>query len=45
MHPYHLGNNTSGTTVYASFAVKFNYGKKVKYNKLSSKKQTSNEED
>ena len=45
MHPYHLGNNTSGTTVYATFAVKFNYGKKVKYNKLSTKKQTNNEED
>ncbi len=29
MRPYHLGNNTSGTTVYGAFVVKFNQGKKV----------------
>lgn len=42
MRPYHLGNTTSGTTVYASFAIKFNQGKKVNTN---IKKQTRNEED
>ena len=45
MHPYHLGNNTSGTTVYGSFAIKFNYGKKVNTNKLSTPKTYNNDED
>ena len=44
MHPYHLGNNTSGTTVYGSFAIKFNYGKRVKTNILSTKKNLNDEE-
>lgn len=42
MRPYHLGNTTSGTTVYAAFSIKFNQGKKVNTN---IKKQTRNEED
>lgn len=46
MHPYHLGNNTSGTTVYGTFSIKFNYGKRVKQNNLSTQsKNYNNEED
>ncbi len=46
MHPYHLGNNTSGTTVYGSFAIKFNHGKRIKNtNNQSTKSNYSNEED
>ena len=45
MRPYHLGNNTSGTTVYATLGVKFNYGKRVKKHILSTKQKTNNEED
>ena len=45
MRPYHLGNNTSGTTVYATFSIKFNHGKKVKHNILSTKSNYNNEED
>ena len=44
MHPYHLGNNTSGTTVYGTFSIKFNYGKKVKKNNLSTKQHSNDEE-
>jgi len=45
MHPFHLGNNTSGTTVYGTFSIKFNYGTRVKNNILSTKQQFNNEED
>ena len=45
MRPYHLGNNTSGTTVYATFSIKFNHGKRVKHNILSTKSNYNNEED
>ena len=45
MHPYHLGNNTSGTTVYGTFSIKFNYGKRVKQYHLSTKQQNDNETD
>ena len=45
MRPYHLGNNTSGTTLYASLSVRFNYGKRVKHNNLSTKSNYNNEED
>lgn len=45
IHPYHLGNNTSGTTVYGTFAIKFNYGKRVNQHKLSTKSNYNNEED
>ena len=45
MHPYHLGNNTSGTTVYGTVHIKFNYGKRVKHHNLSSKQKNSYEED
>ena len=44
MHPYHLGNNTSGTTVYGTFGIKFNYGKRVK-NNISTTKQNFNHEE
>jgi len=45
MHPYHLGSNTPGTTVYGTFGIKFNYGKRVKNNILSTKQKTNDEED
>ena len=45
MRPYHLGNNTSGTTVYGTISIKFNYGKRVKKHILSTKQKISNEED
>ena len=45
MHPYHLGNNTSGTTVYGTFTIKFNYGKSVKNNIYSPKQNSNNDED
>lgn len=44
MHPYHLGSNTSGTTVHATLTVKFNYGKRVKTNNLSTKQKNNDEE-
>lgn len=44
MRPYHLGNNTSGTTVHATFGIKFNYGKRVK-NNIYSPKQNSNDDE
>jgi outer membrane receptor for ferrienterochelin and colicins len=45
MRPYHLGNNTSGTTVYSTFSIRFNYGKRVKQHIYSSKQTINNEED
>jgi len=45
MHPYHLGNNTSGATLYGSVAIKFNYGKRVKQHTIFTKQKTNNEED
>ena len=45
MRPYHLGNNTSGTTVYGTFSIKFNYGKRVKQHNLSTKQKNNDEED
>jgi outer membrane receptor for ferrienterochelin and colicins len=45
MRPYHLGNNTSGTTVYATFGIRLNYGKRVKQHILSTKQNSNNEED
>ena len=44
MRPYHLGSNTSGTTVHATFGIKFNYGKRVK-NNIYSPKQNSNDDE
>lgn len=44
MRPYHLGNNTSGTTIYATFGIKFNYGKRVKQHNLSTKQKNNDEE-
>ena len=45
MRPYHLGNNTSGTTVYGKVVVKLNYGKSVKQHILSTKQKNNYEED
>ena len=45
MHPYHLGNNTPGTTVFGSFCIKFNYGKRVKNNISTTKLKSNDEED
>ena len=45
MRPYHLGNNTSGTTVYGTFGIKFNYGKRVKNNISTTKQSLNYEED
>ena len=46
MHPYHLGTTTGGTTVYASFAIKFNKGKKIiNHNNFNNKTKNNNEED
>ena len=45
MHPYHLGNNTSGTTVHATFSLRFNNGKSVKKHISSTKQNFNNEED
>jgi outer membrane receptor for ferrienterochelin and colicins len=44
MRPYHLGNNTSGTTVYGTLSIKFNYGKRVSKHNLSLKQTTNHEE-
>lgn len=41
--PYHLGTTTAGTTIYASFTVKFNKGKKITSKTIS--KQQNNDED
>ena len=45
MRPYHLGSNTSGTTVYGTFSIKFNAGKRIKNNIYSPKQNSNNEED
>ena len=45
MHPYHLGNNTPGTTVYGTFGIKFNYGKRLKNNISTTKQNFNYEED
>ena len=45
MRPYHLGNNTSGTTVYGKVVVRLNYGKSVKQHNLSTKQKNYYEED
>ena len=45
MRPYHLGNNTSGTTVYGTLTVKFNYGKRVNNNIYSPKQNSNNNEE
>ncbi len=45
MHPYHLGNNTSGTTVYGTFSIKFNHGKRFKQHNLSTKSKSNNNEE
>ncbi len=45
MRPYHLGNNTSGTTVHGTFIIRFNYGKRTKPNNLLTPKISNYEED
>ena len=45
MRPYHLGNNTSGTTVYGTFSIKFKYGKRVNKHIISTKQNSNYEED
>ncbi len=45
MRPFHLGNNTSGTTVHATFSIRFNYGKRSKQHKLLTPKNSNYEED
>ena len=45
MRPYHLGNNTSGTTVFGKIIIKFNYGKRVEQHNLSTKQKSNYEED
>jgi outer membrane receptor for ferrienterochelin and colicins len=42
--PYHLGTTTGGTTVYASFTIKFNKGKKITTSKTTSKQQENDED-
>lgn len=42
MHPYHLGTTSAGTTVFATFSIKFKQGKKINTN---IKKQSNYEED
>lgn len=44
MRPYHLGNNTPGTTIYGTFSVKFNYGKRVKQHNLSTKQKNNDDQ-
>jgi outer membrane receptor for ferrienterochelin and colicins len=44
MRPYHLGTNTSGTTVYWTFTIKFSSGKRVKQQYLSTKQNNNNED-
>lgn len=44
MHPLHLGTNSPGTTVYGTFSIKFNRGKRLKTN-IKQTKQTTYEED
>ena len=40
MRPYHLGTNNGGTSIYASFDIKFNKGKKIfNHNYKQNKKQ------
>ena len=36
MHPYHLGTTSAGTTIYASFSIKFHQGKSIKTIKTNS---------
>ena len=45
MRPYHLGNNTSGTTVYGTVSIRFNYGKRVKQHHLSITHNNNNNEE
>ncbi len=45
MRPYHLGTNSSGTTVHATLGIRFNYGKRVNKQYSSTKQKSNYEED
>lgn len=45
MHPYHLGTSNPGTTIYASFSVKFGKGKKHISTNYNKQIQFNNDED
>lgn len=45
MHPYHLGTTNAGTTLFATFSIKFKQGKTIKTKNITSKKSQENEED
>lgn len=45
MHPYHLGTTNAGTTLFATFSIKFKQGKSIKSKSIISKKSQENEED
>ncbi len=45
MHPYHLGTTSAGRTFYASLSIRFNQGKRLKTNTLTTKTKTNDEED
>lgn len=45
MHPYHLGTKASGTTVYASFSIRFQTGKRVKQQINKPNQNNYNDED
>ncbi len=45
MHPYHLGTTSAGTTVYGTFSIRFNQGKKIKNTNIISNKSNNYEED
>lgn len=44
MHPYHLGTNSSGTTVFANFTIRFNNGKKINSYNKPTKNNNENED-
>ncbi len=44
-HGMHIGTTTAGTTIYASLIVRFNHGKKIKYNQHYSTLKTNRNEE
>ena len=45
IHPLHLGTTTAGTTVFATFSIKFRQGKKIDIRNNPKQTKESNEED
>lgn len=45
MHPYHLGTNTPGRTVYAAVSIRFQRGKKISTNLFTNQNTNKDEED